>query len=206
MKENENHLFLTLSEYWKMLFLCLVGHSLEDHNLMAIFSVKVTLQLGICMHQTVRTHLKILISNLFWSLCWSLLLELLFVNAGICLAHTLHDANLCNWIHSLTLYDLLLKTSTCLQTYVLSILYRQVYGGTGKDQYCENDHICYDEHEDANDCSNFLDVDWLSSSENSCEEELLDRCSSETLFGKLACMLSCCFLPKWEAVPAKTNF
>jgi hypothetical protein len=114
----------------------------------------------------------------------------------VCLAHTLHDTNLCNWIHSLTLYDLLLKTSTCLETYVLSILYRQVYAGMGKDQHYENDHICYDEHEDANDCSNFLDVDWLSSSENSCEEELLDRCSSETLSGKLTCMLSCYFLPK----------
>lgn len=65
---------------------------------------------------------------------------------------------------------------------------RQVYGGTGKDQYCENDHICYDEHEDANDCSNFLDVDWLSSSENSCEEELLDRSisiSSENIVNEL---------------------
>lgn len=44
-----------------------------------------------------------------------------------------------------------------------------------KDQYCDSDHICYDEHGDACDCSNFLDVDWLSSSGNSCEEELLER-------------------------------
>ncbi|XP_045792286.1 phosphoinositide phosphatase SAC2-like [Trifolium pratense] len=52
---------------------------------------------------------------------------------------------------------------------------RQVFGGMGKDQYCESDHICYEEHGDACDCSNFLDVDWLSSSGNSCEEELLER-------------------------------
>ncbi|KAI5405798.1 suppressor of actin mutation [Lathyrus oleraceus] len=51
----------------------------------------------------------------------------------------------------------------------------QIYGGMGKDQYCKSDHICYEEHEDASDCSNFLDVDWLSSSGNSCEEELLER-------------------------------
>lgn len=33
------------------------------------------------------------------------------------------------------------------------------------------------EHEngDASDCSNFVDLDWLSSSGNSCEEELLER-------------------------------
>ncbi|WJX86631.1 suppressor of actin mutation [Trifolium repens] len=55
---------------------------------------------------------------------------------------------------------------------------RQVFGGMGKDQYYESDHICYEEHGDACDCSNFLDVDWLSSSGNSCEEELLERSTS----------------------------
>ncbi|XP_012574110.1 phosphoinositide phosphatase SAC2-like isoform X2 [Cicer arietinum] len=55
---------------------------------------------------------------------------------------------------------------------------RKIYGGMDKDQYCDNDHICYDEHGDAGDCSNFLDVDWLSSSGNSCEEELLERSTS----------------------------
>ncbi|KAG4937934.1 hypothetical protein AAZX31_16G011100 [Glycine max] len=52
---------------------------------------------------------------------------------------------------------------------------RQIYV---KGQICESDHICYDEHGDACDCSNFLDVDWLSSSGNSCEEELLERSTS----------------------------
>ncbi|KAK7349334.1 hypothetical protein VNO77_06616 [Canavalia gladiata] len=55
---------------------------------------------------------------------------------------------------------------------------RQIYGGVIKDQNCDSDHICYDEHGDACDCSNFVDVDWLSSSGNSCEEELLERSSS----------------------------
>ncbi|KAJ1407042.1 SAC domain [Sesbania bispinosa] len=55
---------------------------------------------------------------------------------------------------------------------------RQIYGGMGKDHNCDSDHICYDEHGDGCDCSNFLDVDWLSSSGNSCEEELLERSTS----------------------------
>ncbi|XP_047162733.1 phosphoinositide phosphatase SAC2-like isoform X1 [Vigna umbellata] len=55
---------------------------------------------------------------------------------------------------------------------------RQIYGGMVKGKNCESGHICYDEHGDACDCSNFLDVDWLSSSGNSCEEELLERSTS----------------------------
>ncbi|KAJ1408292.1 SAC domain [Sesbania bispinosa] len=55
---------------------------------------------------------------------------------------------------------------------------RQINGGMGKDHNCDSDHICYDEHGDGFDCSNFLDVDWLSSSGNSCEEELLERSTS----------------------------
>ncbi|XP_054780272.1 phosphoinositide phosphatase SAC2-like isoform X3 [Prosopis cineraria] len=56
--------------------------------------------------------------------------------------------------------------------------YRQMHRGVLEGYYCESDHICYDEHGDACDCSNFLDVDWLSSSGNSCEEELLERSTS----------------------------
>ncbi|KAI4355385.1 hypothetical protein L6164_004165 [Bauhinia variegata] len=55
---------------------------------------------------------------------------------------------------------------------------RKMYQVRLVDQCSENDHICYDEHGDACDCSNFVDVDWLSSSGNSCEEELLERSTS----------------------------
>ncbi|TKY64217.1 Phosphoinositide phosphatase SAC2 [Spatholobus suberectus] len=55
---------------------------------------------------------------------------------------------------------------------------RQMYGEMVKGQNCDSDHIYYDEHGDACDCSNFLDVDWLSTSGNSCEEELLERSTS----------------------------
>lgn len=39
----------------------------------------------------------------------------------------------------------------------------------------EVDHICHDEHGDSCSCSNFLDMDWISSSGNSCEDELCER-------------------------------
>ncbi|XP_027335029.1 phosphoinositide phosphatase SAC2-like isoform X2 [Abrus precatorius] len=55
---------------------------------------------------------------------------------------------------------------------------RQIYGGMVKDQNYDIDHICYDEHGGICDCSNFVDLDWLSSSGNSCEEELLERSTS----------------------------
>lgn len=58
----------------------------------------------------------------------------------------------------------------------------------GNDKYSESDHIFYAEHGDACDCSNFLDVDSLSSG-NSCEEELLERCSRETLIDILKSIL-----------------
>lgn len=44
-------------------------------------------------------------------------------------------------------------------------------------QYFESDHICYEEHGDACNCSNFLDKGWLYSSGNSCED-LFDRSSA----------------------------
>ncbi|ESW07378.1 hypothetical protein PHAVU_010G125000 [Phaseolus vulgaris] len=65
---------------------------------------------------------------------------------------------------------------------------RQIYGGMIKGQNCESGHICFGEHGDACDCSNFLDVEWLSSSGNSCEEELLERStsiSSENILNEL---------------------
>ncbi|MCE3215469.1 hypothetical protein HAX54_002521 [Datura stramonium] len=39
----------------------------------------------------------------------------------------------------------------------------------------QRDRSLEQQNADAYDCSNFVDLDWLSSSGNSCEEELLDR-------------------------------
>ncbi|XP_047946635.1 phosphoinositide phosphatase SAC3-like isoform X2 [Salvia hispanica] len=46
-----------------------------------------------------------------------------------------------------------------------------------RELFAEMQRVRYLEHEngDAIDCSNFVDLDWLSSSGNSCEEELLER-------------------------------
>lgn len=44
-----------------------------------------------------------------------------------------------------------------------------------EDQYLEFDPNCFDEHGDACNFTNFLDLDWLSSSGNSCEEDVCDR-------------------------------
>ncbi|XP_028763274.1 phosphoinositide phosphatase SAC2 isoform X2 [Neltuma alba] len=55
---------------------------------------------------------------------------------------------------------------------------RQIYKRILEEWCDENGHICYDEHGDACDWSNFLDLDGLSSSGNSCEEELLERSTS----------------------------
>ncbi|KAF3682602.1 hypothetical protein FXO37_02244 [Capsicum annuum] len=39
----------------------------------------------------------------------------------------------------------------------------------------QRDRSLQQQNADAYDCSNFVDLDWLSSSGNSCEEEFLDR-------------------------------
>lgn len=52
---------------------------------------------------------------------------------------------------------------------------RQLFRDMLEDQCSESNHICYGDHGDACTCSNYLDVDWLSSSGNSCEEETYER-------------------------------
>ncbi|XP_017983385.1 PREDICTED: phosphoinositide phosphatase SAC3 isoform X1 [Theobroma cacao] len=48
---------------------------------------------------------------------------------------------------------------------------RQLFGDMQRDHCLETDHIFFYEHGDAFNCSNFVDLDWLSSSGNSCEDE-----------------------------------
>ncbi|KAH8514173.1 hypothetical protein H0E87_007140 [Populus deltoides] len=54
---------------------------------------------------------------------------------------------------------------------------RKLFEDVEEYQCFESNHICYDEHGDACSCSNFLDMDWLSTSGNSCED-LCDRSSA----------------------------
>ncbi|XAR49853.1 hypothetical protein NMG60_11004011 [Bertholletia excelsa] len=58
--------------------------------------------------------------------------------------------------------------------YTPSMSSRQLFPDMQLDQCLESD-ICFHEHRDSFNCSNFLDVDWLSSSGNSCEEETYER-------------------------------
>lgn len=54
---------------------------------------------------------------------------------------------------------------------------RQLLTDMQQDQRLESDRFCFMEYGDAFNCSNFLDLDWLSSSGNSCEEEMYERSS-----------------------------
>jgi hypothetical protein len=88
------------------------------------------------------------------------------------------------WMHSLTLlyhavvaFDVLtwLINVGGLFRYTPSMPCRKLFEDVEEYQCFESNHICYDEHGDACSCSNFLDMDWLSTSGNSCEEDLCDR-------------------------------
>ncbi|XP_050216554.1 phosphoinositide phosphatase SAC3 isoform X2 [Mercurialis annua] len=53
---------------------------------------------------------------------------------------------------------------------------RQLFGNVERDRYLGLDHIYFSE--DTYNCSNFVDLDWLSSSGTSCEEEPFERSSA----------------------------
>ncbi|KAE9593612.1 putative SAC domain-containing protein [Lupinus albus] len=55
---------------------------------------------------------------------------------------------------------------------------RHLYNGMVNDRACEIVQVCCDEHGDSCDYSNAFDVDCVSSSANSCEEEVLERFTS----------------------------
>ncbi|RDX72707.1 Phosphoinositide phosphatase SAC3 [Mucuna pruriens] len=61
--------------------------------------------------------------------------------------------------------------------YTPSMPRRQLFGEMQRERCLENDHIYYSDHGDSFSCSNFVDLDWLSSSGNSCEEEAFERSS-----------------------------
>ncbi|KAL2462387.1 Phosphoinositide phosphatase SAC2 [Forsythia ovata] len=72
------------------------------------------------------------------------------------------------------------EISTCesdisYSRYTPSMTRRQLFPDMQQEQCLENDSICFRERGDSFHCSNFLDVEWLSSSGNSCEEETYER-------------------------------
>lgn len=52
---------------------------------------------------------------------------------------------------------------------------RQLFLDTHAEDYPHSNHIFYNKRLDSFNCSNFLDVDWISSSVNSCEGEPYER-------------------------------
>uniref|UniRef100_A0A6N2L093 SAC domain-containing protein n=1 Tax=Salix viminalis TaxID=40686 RepID=A0A6N2L093_SALVM len=74
------------------------------------------------------------------------------------------------------------EISTCesdiaFSRYTPSMPHRHLFGDMQRDRYLESDQVCFSDHGDAFNCSNFVDIDWLSSSGNSCEEEPFERSS-----------------------------
>lgn len=52
---------------------------------------------------------------------------------------------------------------------------RQILVDAHSEDYPNSDRIFYNKRLDSFNCSNFLDVDWISSSGNSCEDEQYER-------------------------------
>ncbi|KAI4335156.1 hypothetical protein L6164_013828 [Bauhinia variegata] len=69
--------------------------------------------------------------------------------------------------------------------YTPSMPRRHLFGDMQKERSLDN-QIYYSEHGNSFSCSNFLDLDWLSSSGNSCEEEAYERSSSITTMSPVA--------------------
>ncbi|KAL2936493.1 Phosphoinositide phosphatase SAC4 [Bienertia sinuspersici] len=67
---------------------------------------------------------------------------------------------------------------TTYYRYSKSLPRKQFYGDVRRENYVGNDHIDIHERKDSLDCSNFVDLDWLSSSGNSCEEDCCERSMS----------------------------
>ncbi|XP_024973436.1 phosphoinositide phosphatase SAC2-like isoform X1 [Cynara cardunculus var. scolymus] len=59
--------------------------------------------------------------------------------------------------------------------YTASMSRRQLLLDGHSEDYPNSDHIFYNKRLDSINCSNFLDVEWLSSSGNSCEDEAYER-------------------------------
>ncbi|GJZ17339.1 phosphoinositide phosphatase SAC2-like protein isoform X2, partial [Tanacetum coccineum] len=70
---------------------------------------------------------------------------------------------------------LLLAHYIALRLYAHSMPRRQLFVDTHSDDYPNSDRIFYNKRLDSFNCSNFLDVDWISSSGNSCEDEPYER-------------------------------
>ncbi|KAK9734420.1 hypothetical protein RND81_04G138500 [Saponaria officinalis] len=68
-------------------------------------------------------------------------------------------------------------TSLSSSRYTPSLPAQQLFADTPEIQSVRGECSCYHQHGDDFDCTDILDLDWISSSGNSCEEEVYDRSS-----------------------------
>ncbi|GER28361.1 phosphoinositide phosphatase family protein [Striga asiatica] len=81
---------------------------------------------------------------------------------------------------TLGLSDSTPEFSTCdsdasYSRYTASMSRTRLFHDPQPERYLQNDSTYYVERGDSSNCSNFLDVDWISSSGNSCEDETYER-------------------------------
>ncbi|KAL2932991.1 Phosphoinositide phosphatase SAC2 [Bienertia sinuspersici] len=69
------------------------------------------------------------------------------------------------------------ETNTSYARFTPSMSARQLFTEMPATQYLRGECSCYAEHGSEFDCSDILDLDWISSSGNSCEEDTYDRSS-----------------------------
>ncbi|KAG6395653.1 hypothetical protein SASPL_141776 [Salvia splendens] len=67
------------------------------------------------------------------------------------------------------------ETAITYSRYTPSMSRKQLFPDVQEEQFLENESTYFVDRVDSFNCSNFLDVDWLSSSGNSCEEETYER-------------------------------
>ncbi|CAJ2650030.1 phosphoinositide phosphatase SAC3-like isoform X2 [Trifolium pratense] len=69
------------------------------------------------------------------------------------------------------------ESDISLSRYTPTMPRKQLFVDMQRERCAESHHIYYSEQGDSFSCSNFVDLDWLSSSANSCEEEPYERSS-----------------------------
>ncbi|KAI9123145.1 hypothetical protein K1719_006034 [Acacia pycnantha] len=75
-----------------------------------------------------------------------------------------------NKAHSESSPEITSESDIAFSRYTPLMPQRQFFGVMQRERCLESDHIYYSEHGDSLSCSNFVDLDWLSSSGNSCDE------------------------------------
>ncbi|XP_022636154.1 phosphoinositide phosphatase SAC3 isoform X4 [Vigna radiata var. radiata] len=69
------------------------------------------------------------------------------------------------------------ESDMAFSRYTPSLPRRQLFVDAPRERYLDSEHISHSAHEVSFSSSNFVDLDWLSSSGNSCEEEPFERFS-----------------------------